>query len=482
MVEPIIKGTRTKVIAIILVLIATTFGGGLYVNSQLMKHTSIQTTDNSNKLQSLINAYPWIGVGLSQLNQTTEAIPIMVTGMYSEGEVSLSLQAGDGLNAMTEIVQDEVNAYCQKIGSKYRFDFVPFPILNTPQGVEISNQAFNELGVKMVVQDEWSISYNSTLSSIRNNGMLYLIGRDTSRTTDTLNGVYGIRPGIDRGDYCYAITSAKGVKALVVLERDWSPLQPYQAASMQQLTDKMLLDYEALGGKVYQKIVYTGPEYVNRYQNITDNADFSSYLKKAEAAVKEATAIYGEGKVGILVTGGELSPMIYQSRDIPGLMNVPWFGTELSEANGVILGSPASSQVGPYAEKVGFYIPVESVENKAALEKLKDELTMKTGLKKYWYGVQETTRYDGCWLLALSVIKADSTDAKKVEAVLPQVAAEYNGINGNYAMDEKGDKISYSVDIYKVYQTDTGSYAHFKCAEYSPLTGVVYKDTKQPLP
>jgi ABC-type branched-subunit amino acid transport system substrate-binding protein len=163
-------------------------------------------------------------------------------------------------------------------------------------------------------------------------------------------------------------------------------------------------------------------------------------------------------------------------------MSVPWFGDTLSYGCPIYAGSPASEQFGPYVEKVGFYIPVESVENKVALEKLSGELAAKMGTQSYPFSPQETSRYDGCWLLALSVIKADSTDPRKVEAALPQVAAEYNGLNGNYALNEKGDKISYSIDIYKVYETEPGKYAHLKCGSYNSLTGVIFEDTKEPLP
>jgi hypothetical protein len=482
--EPILRERRSKVIVVTLVLLATFFGGGLYVDLQSRQPAPLGVDTTSNKLQPIIDAHPWMGVGLSQLNLTTDAVPIVVVSTYSsKSDGSLSIQAGDGLNAMTDIVQDEVNAYCQKIGSKYRFDFVPFPILGTVEGVNASIQVFNDLGVKMVVQDYWTVMWKDDLKTIRDNGMLYIIGRDTSVITDTLNGVYGVRPEIlTKGDYYYAITTAKGVKALVVLQRDFSQLPAVQRQSMQQHTDQSMNDYEALGGVVVKKIIYPPPEMVNFYSDIENNTDFTHYLNEAEAAVKEATVIYGKGKIGVLVIGAEMSPLIYQSREMPNLMSVPWFGSDLNSGIGVISGSPASEQVGPYAEKVGFYMPVESVENKVALEKLSGELAAKMGMQSYPFSPQETSRYDGCWLLALSVIKADSTDPRKVEAALPQVAAGYNGLNGNYALNEKGDKISYSVDIYKVYETEPGKYAHLKCGSYNSLTGVIFEDTKQPLP
>ncbi|HUV55173.1 MAG TPA: hypothetical protein VMW03_08220 [Candidatus Krumholzibacteriaceae bacterium] len=481
--EPIFKGKRTKVIVISLILVTTFLGGGLYVNLLSTQPQSSLLEDTSNKLQPIIDKYSWIGVGLSQLNMETEDVIIVVVGSYGKsGDGSLSIQAGDGLNTMTDIVQEEVNAYCQRLGSKYRFDFVPFPVLNTEEGVNASIYAFNELGVKMVVQDYWTVMWQDVLKTIRDNDMLYIIGRDTSRITDKLDGIYGIRPEINKGEYYYAITAAKDVKALVVLQWDFSPLSSVQRRSMEQQYAQALEDYEALGGVVYKKIIYPPAEAINCFRDIENNADFSQILVQAETAVNEALTIYGEGGVGVLVIGDEMSPFIYQSRNMSSLMSIPWFGDTLAYGCPIRVGSPVSEQFGPYVERAGFYLPVESVEDQEALQSLRAKLADELGTDSYDFAPQETSRYDGCWLLALSVIKADSTDPKKVEAALPLVSAEYNGLNGNYAMDEKGDKISYTVDIYKVYEYETGKYAHFKCCSFNTVTGMILNDTNQPIP
>lgn len=480
--EPIFKGKRTKIIIVTLILATTFIGGSLYLDILSTQPQSPLSDDTSNKLLPIIEKNPWIGVGLSQLNMETEDVVIVVTGSYGKTTAgSLSIQAGDGLNALTDIVQEEVNAYCQRIGSKYRFDFVPFPVLNTEEGVNASIYAFNELGLKMVVQDYWTIMWQDALKAIRENDMLYIIGRDTSRITDKLDGVYGIRPEINKGGYYYAVTTAIDVKALVILQRDFSQLSSIQRQSMEQQYDQALEDYEALGGLVYKKITYPPAEAINFYTNIEDNADFSQILVQAEAAVNEAITTYGEKQVGVLVIGAEISPFIHQSRDMPGLMSVPWFGDTLAYVP-IHVGSPVSKQFGPYVEKVGFYLPVESVEDQEALQDLIEKLADKLGTSTYDLAPQETSRYDGCWLLALSVIKADSTDPRNVEEALPIVSAEYFGLNGNYAMDEKGDKISYTVDIYKVYEYEPGKYAHLKCGTFNPVTGVVLADTVQPIP
>jgi hypothetical protein len=381
---------------------------------------------------------------------------------------------------MTDIVQDEVNAYCQKIGSKYRFDFVPFPILGTAEGVNASIQAFNDLGVKMVVQDYWTVMWKDDLKAIRDNGMLYIIGRDTSRITDKLDGIYGIRPEINKGEYYYTVTAAKGIKVLVVLQSDFGQSDSIQIQSLKQHFDQVIKEIEDLGGVVYKKIIYPSSEAVYQDSEIEKNDDLTEYLNQAEIAVREAIQIYGEGKVGVLVIGPEISPFIYQGRNMSTLMSVPWFCDEIAWGTALYSGS-ANDHVGPYAKKVGFYLPVESVENPDALNKLGEKLAEKMGIQSYPMAPQEPMRYDGCWLLALSVLKADSTDPKKVEAALPQAAAGYNGINGNYAMNEKGDKISYYVDIYKVYETEPGNYAHLKCGSYNSVTGVIFEDTKEPL-
>ena len=60
----------------------------------------------------------------------------------------------------------------------------------------------------------------------------------------------------------------------------------------------------------------------------------------------------------------------------------------------------------------------------------------------------EAARYDACWLMALSVLKANSSCPEDVIAVLPSVCESYEGILGNCTLNEYGDRVATDYRIY----------------------------------
>jgi hypothetical protein len=453
---------------------------GSYYTIQSTNHLNSET-ELIKKIQDLKRSYPWMAIGLDQINFSSGVVPIVMMSIrpYPTFDQKLDTYNWDALNALTDIIEKDVNDYSQKIGSKYHFNIVPFPVINTAEGVNASIQALNDLGLKFVVQDEWTISWKTSLNIINDNNMIDILGYDTSNIVDKFNGVYGIRPNISTGAYYHSITSEMGVNTLIILKNYWSKAPIEQRQIMENQYSTAIKEYKELGGVVYKEIIYPNPEMVD-IANIQNNDNFSKYLDEAEIAVQNATEIYGKGKVGILVFGLGISPMIYQSRDKPSLMNVLWFGDELSQRSGLRFGS--NSMLGPFAEEVGCFLPIESIENTSAVEKLVGELSLKLNMSSYPFFSEDAVKYDGSWLIALSVLKADSIDPEKVEGAFPLAAAQYNGLNGNYAINDKGVKITSSVDIFRVNEVSPGVFLHIMWGKYNSKTGILIENTTIVIP
>ncbi len=60
----------------------------------------------------------------------------------------------------------------------------------------------------------------------------------------------------------------------------------------------------------------------------------------------------------------------------------------------------------------------------------------------------EANIYDGIWILALSVLQADSQDIVELVNVVPSVAEEYVGVSGRCELDSFGDRQSIKYEIY----------------------------------
>ena len=64
--------------------------------------------------------------------------------------------------------------------------------------------------------------------------------------------------------------------------------------------------------------------------------------------------------------------------------------------------------------------------------------------------------YDDAWIAALSILQAGANDGTAVDAVLPGVAAGFNGVSGNNALQASGDRVPGSYQIWKVTTDSSG--------------------------
>jgi len=85
----------------------------------------------------------------------------------------------------------------------------------------------------------------------------------------------------------------------------------------------------------------------------------------------------------------------------------------------------------------------------------------------YELGAQQATLYETCWIMALSVIEANSTDPEEVSATFRDVASNYDG---SYELDEVGDRCNYKYGLAKI-SLDKTTYIHELCGLYDVSTG-----------
>lgn len=76
----------------------------------------------------------------------------------------------------------------------------------------------------------------------------------------------------------------------------------------------------------------------------------------------------------------------------------------------------------------------------------------------------EAARYDACWIMALSVLQANSSSPEAVKTVLPGVCESYYGILGLCSLNENGDRVSSDYRVF-TWITD-GEEAYFNDSGY----------------
>jgi ABC-type branched-subunit amino acid transport system substrate-binding protein len=445
--EPLFTNTGSKIGSILLVIILTAAGGGLYLNQQSQIDFSGKI-DLSTELQPDVEEPGWVGVGTGDLNFTEGAVIIVVADTAYPS--SSGATTGDVvMQTLTDVVEEEVNEYCKKNGYMYRFDFVPYNMIVGDDGISGSIPAIKEMGVDLVVGYSTPLQSIGALDEIRENDLLYICPPlYTSRVTDILDGFYGIGTDIPEGEIFPKIFAEKGIEAIIVLQNDLGDKAEIGNYYTEKLYNGVAANFEAIGGTVYERIVYPYPSIVS--SNMENNEDYTEYITAADEAIRNAKDEYGDDKVGVLAIGlSEVYVMLYQGQNMEHFLSVPWFGCEGTTS---VRGQ---DEAGDIAVRIGLIAPRDTIWSKEKLSDLSEEVLGRMGSAGKHKEVYEkhALTYDACWLLALSVIEADSSEAADVESVFRAVSATYDGLNGNYALDEYGDKIQYKAEICRVVET-----------------------------
>jgi len=350
-----------------------------------------------------------------------------------------------------------------------QFEFIPFSILSREYAISEAADYLEELGVKLVVGFD-NYHYEGMAETIGEKDIFFISPlRSTSSINDAPQNWIGVRPPTRDGIVEAEMLTELGIEAVIVLQNEGS----INGGSMINETyHDFKQTYEAQGGVVYDHILYPQPDVVSSVPE--GNSDFTEYLAEADSSMASAIQEYGLEHVGVFVIGFEPYPIAYQAKDFENLIKVPW---SISYQMGfAVLGQNDMSQ---QMSLLKGYSTQEIVENLEAYLSLSEEAREYNPSMSSHHGlfrIQEAVRYDACWLMALSVIEAESSDPTTVQAVFPQVAATYDGVNGNYRLDENMDRDNYVMGIVEIQEAPPDliySYVPVQIGVYHSDTGVI---------
>jgi branched-chain amino acid transport system substrate-binding protein len=199
--------------------------------------------------------------------------------------------------------------------------------------------------------------------------------------------------------------------------------------------------FTTLGGHVVDKIPYD-----------TTTTDFTAILTKLNTDYQSAVTTYGAGKVAIYdVAFQEAGTMLIQAQtSFSSLLTSTWFGSDgeatLSQfVNGTAV-TTATSKVKLIST---LYAPQNNTMSLAFLKVFAAQ--SHEACSFYCLG-----SYDDTWIAALSILQAGKNDGTAIDTVLPGVAAGFNGVSGNNALQASGDRVPGSYEIWKVTTDSSG--------------------------
>lgn len=383
--------------------------------------------------------------------ETTQEIQVEEEPPVRIGVVSPTQESDSGYRFLARLAESEINAYCNESGINYNFEFVFGCAGGMAQGAQDETRKLHGLGANLSVGYGWSSQLCASYNHFgEKHGMTFISTGSTSPASCCRkeDRAFRLHPYDGESFFPAALmVRSRGVTDVVVLQRGdaWGD----------HMSEGFGEDYEELGGRIASVIRYDG--FIWSEQEEHEGA-IRKFMEDAESSLKDVVEERGTDSVAVLAASfTEIAEILRRAGEYPTLLNVAWFSPEcLSDPSSVIENaSEAAAGVGLFGCRI--HIPDNPVHRRVG-----DAFQAEFGEP---LGFIEANVYDGCWIMALSVIEANSTEGVAVYEVLPDVAARYSGVTGRCNLDEYGDRIEMDYDIWGYFHVD-GACESLRCGTY----------------
>jgi len=274
---------------------------------------------------------------------------------------------------------------------------------------------YNEEKVNLIVGLGWNSQLNTSYNYIIENNMVIVSPSSTSPVFSINDSCYRLLPDDKKEANALAdAISNYGLDILLILQSNCTWGKDFAQA--------FFWEYKAKGGVILDWISY----------DAENSHSITSALERADSLAQNAIQYKGADKVGVLLIALEEASDILLAAENSSLMNISWFCTETNTLDKDIqenAGKIASTVglIGPYNTHI--YNEDFQEINRLFLDKFGEPLDFCLA-----------NVYDGCWLLALSVIEAESTNSLDVSQVIETVAYNHYGITGPLNVNSHGDR------------------------------------------
>jgi branched-chain amino acid transport system substrate-binding protein len=288
---------------------------------------------------------------------------------------------------------------------------------------------FHEMGVDLIIGGYWSSQALTSKDYVTENGMLLL---SPSSTAPSLaipgDNLYRLPPSDEaQGKALARMMESKGVENAIVFYRDefWA----------QEVTNVFMVEFEAMGGSV-----------IGHYPYPVGETDFTSYLDDASNAAE------GVDDLGVLLISlNEAAEILIQTQSYPNLYNPPWFGFEFLGRSFYILDNAPEEAV-----YLKLYSPAPAIPDTPKYHDFAERYRSLTGEDASFYNANE---FDAAWLITQAILETRPTsmslyDATDVINIFPDVASRYYGYSGYCLLNEAGDRVPGSYEIWGYYLDD----------------------------
>ncbi|MEM0080069.1 MAG: ABC transporter substrate-binding protein [Nitrososphaerota archaeon] len=382
-----------------------------------------------------------IGFGLSYYLGISAITPPVTKKEYTIGMIADL--TGEGADYGIEVRDagfltiDEINNFLKEINVPVSFKLEVEDSKTTVEGAVAAAQSLGGKGIKVIVGHLWSGQANGIKSYIDSHKIFTISVSSTSPILSIPN------------DYLFRMQAPDSIQGRVlahlILKSGYSKVaaiyrnDPYGSGVFKYFEE----EFKKLGGTI-RSLAYT-----------PDLPDYSSEVLQLSGMVKEL----GVEKTAVLIIAFnyEAIRMFDKARVDPVLSNVQWFSSESLKGPGLLppAGPPEIADFLVKVKLTGTY-PASLTETEL-MKKFVQKFKERYGREPKAYGAYT---YDALWLVAISILSAQSLDTNAVMKIFVNLADKYTGATGLTTLDVNGDRALQDYQIWQVKKTD--GYYDFK--------------------
>jgi branched-chain amino acid transport system substrate-binding protein len=325
---------------------------------------------------------------------------------------------------VNDLMTKDYNEYTAKLGYDVEFQYL-IDCADSQAATHLEKvQGFKSMDVNVFNGGGWSSMASAALSYCNDNDMLMWSPSSTSPLLKIEDdNLYRMCP--DDTIQAPAISrmiQSMGVKYIVCIYRG--------DAWADGIMNFFEPHFVANGGVILDKIRYAG-----------EATEFANYLQQAEDKLAPAVAEYGIDKCAVeVIAFQESAVMVSQAESFPTVYGVKWFGSD-----GTALTQQHVDDAPVQSEHLHIYSTLAAPAETDKFTTLYDKYY---ALVSQPFGYYSACSYDIGWILANTMLEAQSTDA--LDLIPLQMASSNNqfGSSGWNLLNAAGDRASSNYQIW----------------------------------
>jgi branched-chain amino acid transport system substrate-binding protein len=364
---------------------------------------------------------------------TVSGTGLMDDGIGLLGEISIGLltpRTGDFASfgeenlAGTRLGVVDFNQHLEVMGAPWNLRIVEKDTETDPDTALEKLKELDAEGIGIVIGPGASANVNAVREYANSNNILLVSTGSTSpELTIAGDNVFRLVPDDNKqGTALAELIRSEGIDVLVPVWRDDVWGNGLKTVVAESFVEK--------GGEVDDGISY-----------VPESPEVSDVIDELETIVQGHVDSDGADNVAVLFVGfDEILEFLKEASDHAVLSEVRWFGSDANTKQQLLTDDSTASD---FSTEVEFTSLQFTASKSAIYERVKADLGGDPGIYAY-------ASYDAVWVIGLTMLDTQSTDALTIKGKLPEIAETYSGAIGSTRLNAAGDLEQADYDIWGI--------------------------------